>query len=166
LASWSPSWPISAAVAIVAIKPWATNPFHPTKTVRYFGIRARRSPYPRGNRPVRKRSAHNRISYRITVAGSTISNWLCHLSKSDAVTVVQIDPKISRWRASPLAVRHYLRHYAAEVPGTGNLVIRPRDERLWYSWANQHSSASDCRPAGIWSGCSALSVPERSLAGP
>jgi hypothetical protein len=29
---------ISAVVAVIVFKPWATSPFHPTKTVRYLGV--------------------------------------------------------------------------------------------------------------------------------
>jgi mannan endo-1,4-beta-mannosidase len=141
---------ISAALAIVAIKPWATNSFHPTKTVRYLGVYEPDAPYTyagidqfaqaTGRQP-------NLVSYYSIWLERFQTGFAASAAKHGAVTVVQIDPKnISL--ASIVTGRYdtYLRSYASEVKAFRGQVILSFGHEMngnWYSWANQHSSASD-----------------------
>jgi len=141
---------ITAAAAIVAIKPWATNPFHPTKTVRYLGVYEPDAPhtYERidqfaqaiGRQP-------NLVSYYSSWRERFQAGFATSASKHGAVTVVQIDPKnISLATIAAGQYDTYLRHYASEVKAFRGQVILSFGHEMngnWYSWANLHSSAGD-----------------------
>jgi len=141
---------ISAAVAIVAIKPWATNPFHPTKTVRYFGVYEPDAPHTYagidqfahaiGTQP-------NLVSYYSSWHERFQAGFAISATKRGAVPVVQIDPKdISLASIAAGDYDTYLRHYASEVKAFRGRVILSFGHEMngnWYSWANLHSSAGD-----------------------
>jgi hypothetical protein len=140
---------ISGAITVAIIKPWATNPFHPVQSVRYLGVYEPDAPHTYASV---NQFAHaigrqpNLVSYYSPWLEPFQTSFVTSAAKHGAVTVVQIDPKDVPL-ASITAGRYdaYLRSYATAAKAFGAQVVLSFGHEMngnWYSWANQHTSAS------------------------
>jgi len=139
---------IGAAVAVVVIKPWATNLIHPTQSVRYLGVYEPGAPTSYsgvdqfagniGRQP-------NLVSYYSPWLESFQTKFVISAAQHGALTVVQIDPEnVSLAGIAAGKYDSYLHSYASAVRSYGAQVILSFGHEMngdWYSWANQHASA-------------------------
>ena len=139
---------ISAAVAVVIIQPWASNPFHPVQSVRYVGVYEPDAPHSYAGVNHFARDAGRQpdlVSYYSSWLEPFQARFAKSAAKHGALTIVQIDPKnISLANIAAGQYDAYLHSYATAVKAFGTQVVLSFGHEMngnWYSWGNKHTSA-------------------------